>query len=156
MRVAITTLLLAILVLSLWVGRAESAVAVGEVFQLKVGASVDVGEDGLVVGFTEVPSDGRCPIGLLCIWEGDAAAVVWAAQPGTDRAQFTLHTSAMFSREALYASYRITLLHLSPYPVYQKPTDPAAYVMTLVVNKSSLITGTEPATWSRIKALYTE
>jgi len=156
MRIAITTLLFALLVLVVWAGVAHPAAPIGEPFQIGVGTSVDVGENGLVVGFDGVPRDGRCAIGVYCFWEGDAATAMWAVLPEEHHTEFTLHTSAMFDRDAAYGGYVVTLLGLDPYPVYQKPTDPAAYVATVIVTRPSIITGAEQTTWGRIKALYTE
>jgi hypothetical protein len=148
-----------VVALVVWVGvaSAEKPVSMGQVFELDVGQSVSVGHEGLRVGFTGTESDGRCAIGLYCFWEGDAATKVWAEQPGEDRADLVLHTSSMFNRDAVYASYRITLLALDPYPVYEVPTDPDDYVVTLKVEKvTSTITPVEHTTWGKIKALYTQ
>jgi len=112
---------------------------------------------GLVVGFDRVPADGRCAIGVVCIWEGEAAAVVWAEAPNTARGERTLHTTEIFGGpSATYAGYTITLVGLDPYPVHNMPTDPDSYVGTFVVTPVDATTGNQPSTWSRIKALYAE
>lgn len=147
----------ATLVIWMGVASAETPVSVGQVFTLSVGQSATVGDEGLRVGFTGTASDGRCAIGVYCFWEGDAATKVWAEQPGEDRADLVLHTSSAFNRDAVYASYRITLLALDPYPVFEVPTDPDTYVVTLKVEKiTSTITPVENTTWGKIKALYTQ
>lgn len=123
----------------------------GTIIELRPGEAKTI--DGLTVGFDAVVSDGRCPIGLLCFWEGDAACTLWAQAGDSDRADLRLHTSAYFDRSATYAGRTITLQSLNPYPVYERPTDPGDYVVTLDVS-GSLLTPVEGATWSRIKALY--
>jgi hypothetical protein len=120
-------------------------------FELRPGEAKEF--DGITVGFDVVRSDGRCPIGVYCFWEGDAACALWAEAPNLERSEFVLHTSAMFMRETTVAGWRITLQHLDPYPVYQRPTDPGDYVVTLQLSQDSL-TPAQETTWSRIKAMY--
>jgi hypothetical protein len=67
-----------------------------------------------------------------------------------------VHTSSHFGRSITFGVYTISLVDLTPYPVYEQPTDPEAYVVTLMVAAPGVITGAEPSTWGRIKALYGE
>jgi hypothetical protein len=134
---------------------ASTAVAqpsIGKPFDLKVGESVTVGTHGLTVGFDELVSDGRCPIGLLCFWEGDAATLLWSQRPGETRQDFQLHTYSGFKQKVSYGDYVITLVQVSPYPVYQAPTAPGDYVATIRVDGGP--SPVEASTWGGIKALY--
>lgn len=42
--------------------------ALHAVFQLRVGRSVRLSEQGLLVTFDEVTQDSRCPIDAICLW----------------------------------------------------------------------------------------
>jgi hypothetical protein len=141
-------------VLTLLLLTATSAAAdavVGAPFELAVGQSAKVG--GVTIGFDEVPSDGRCPIGLYCFWEGDAACNLWAEAGGPERTELVVHTSDFFGRKVTYDGLDILLVALDPYPVYKDPPAPESYVVTLLVTRST-VTPTEPSTWSRIKSMY--
>jgi hypothetical protein len=124
----------------------------GATVELSVGESMPVGDKGLWIGFTGVVSDSRCPEGLLCFWEGDAAAGIWAAEPPESREDFVLHTYARFGRQAEYGDYRISLLAVEPYPSIYREIDPDDYRVTLAVEEDIL--GVQPTTWGAIKSLY--
>jgi hypothetical protein len=142
----ITTAVLAVAV------TAVAQPSVGKPFDLKVGQSVVVAGQELTVGFEELLGEGRCPIGVLCIWEGDAAVRIWASLPGASRGDFQLHTHHDYKWKFSYGDYEVTLLEVSPYPVYEAPTPPGDYVVTVQVDGGPA--PVEDSTWGRIKALY--
>jgi len=126
--------------------------SIGKTFDLKVGESATVGPEDLAVGFGELLSDGRCPIGVFCFWEGDATVQMWAKLPGESRGDFQLHTYHGFKWKFSYKYYEITLVQVSPYPVYEVPTPPGDYVVTVQVDGGPA--PVENTTWGRIKSLY--
>jgi len=126
----------------------------GTPFDLAVGASVEVGDEGLLMGFTGILSDSRCPIGAVCVWEGDAEAALWIEVPGRPREDFVLHTSAMFVQSRDVGCAVIHLLSVTPHPTLDgPPIDPADYVVQLLVVCSGPIE-TEPHTWGTTKAVF--
>lgn len=131
-------------------GAAADAV-VGSPFELAVGQSVKVGD--VTLGFTAVANDSRCPTGLYCFWEGDAACTLWADIDESERTELVVHTSDFFGRKVTYHKLEIQLVALDPYPVYQNPPAPDSYVITLLVTRST-VTPNEQTTWGRIKSLY--
>lgn len=133
------------------VSNAALAAGLGEPFSLAVGEGETVGR--VAVTFDGVSDDGRCPIGLLCFWEGDAACALSVRVNDDKPVRLTVHTSSMFGREVNYGGHTIALTTLEPYPVYLSPPPPASYVVTLVVT-AQVPTDTESSTWGRIKALY--
>jgi hypothetical protein len=147
MRVAIFSITLAILLLAVL----ATAVA-ASLLEIPVGESRPV-DGNLTVGFDNVTSDGRCPVGLYCFWEGDAACTMWATLTDGSRYEFALHTSAMFEGTKEVGIYTITLVRLDPYPVFGIPRDPGAYVSTVIVTTPGL-TPVEETSWGRIKSLY--
>jgi hypothetical protein len=111
-----------------------------------------VGDEGLEIGFERIAGDSRCPLGVFCIWEGDAAALIFAQKPAIPRASFELHTHSSFQRDAKYEGYKITLLAVVPYPEIDVEIDPNDYVVTVVVTDAKAPAGI--TTWGKIKALY--
>jgi len=130
----------------------SAQIPIGKEFDLAVGDSVAVGPERLTVGFGKIASESRCPIGVLCVWEGDAAAEMWADLPDLERKDFVLHSNHGFDFTIRYGGYLIELIRVLPYPEYGVPIDPKAYVITVAVNGGQA--PTEKATWSRIRALY--
>jgi hypothetical protein len=133
---------------------ATSQPSLGEPFDLAVGQSIVVGNQGLRVGFTGIASDSRCPLDVVCVWEGDAAAQIWAEKPSQQRDDFQLHTNPQFQRAATYAGYWVSLLAVAPYPEIDLEIDPNDYVVTVVVTDASI--PVRRATWGKIKALFVE
>jgi hypothetical protein len=108
-------------------------VEVGKPFQLKPGQTAVVAGSGLTVGFQGVSEDSRCPVGVQCVWEGDAAVDVTLEKPPAAKATRALHTSARSPREATYEGLKIRLQELTPQPKEGVPTEPRDYRLTLVV-----------------------
>jgi hypothetical protein len=134
------------------VAAAAAQPSLGKTFELKVGEWKIVGPEGLTVGFDGILDDSRCPIGLYCIWEGDAAADIWAEMPSWEKEKFLLHAHRGFDWYAQYGDYEIALVAVNPYPVLYDPIPPDEYVVTVVVSGGPA--PAEDSTWGRIKALY--
>jgi hypothetical protein len=134
------------------VGSAASQKPLSVPFDLAVGQSEIVGDEGLRVGFDTVPLDSRCPLGAVCIWEGDAVADMWAERPLHPRAYFKLHSNPTFDQDTKYEGYKIFLVAINPYPIIDFRIDPNDYVITVLVTKTSV--STKGATWGRIKSIY--
>lgn len=133
---------------------ADSAVPYGTPFTLGVGASAAVGDEGMVLGFEAILADSRCPIGVWCFWEGDAAAALWLDIPDCPRQEFVLHTYWDYQQSVDLCLAVVELLDVQPYPdVNEPPIDPLDYVVTVVVQEAGP-TNTEPRSWGQLKALY--
>ncbi|MGZ8378305.1 MAG: hypothetical protein ACXW0Z_13855 [Gemmatirosa sp.] len=68
----------------------------------------------LVVGFTDLLDDSRCPANAMCVWQGNAAVRLRLAVQG-ERATPVLHT-AQEPRTATIGSYSVELVNVEPYP----------------------------------------
>ena len=101
---------------------------------LGIGRSVVIPEEGLSIGFESVLEDSRCPLGAVCIWEGNARIVVRIGKWG-DRDTTAQLSTFLAPREAVYLNYMVRLLALEPVPVEGVPTDTARYKVTLVVRR---------------------
>ena len=133
---------------------ADAQKRIGERFELGVGQSVRIVDAGFRVGFQRVVSDSRCPRGVECIWEGDAAARVWAATSRLDRKFFKLHTNPGFRTEGRFLGFAVRLLQVDPYPEDGVIIDPNDYRVTMVVVRLEQAAPVEASTWGAIKELY--
>lgn len=112
---------------------APGDVPYGERFDLKVGASRRVGDDGLRVAFQSVKSDSRCPIDAICIDAGNAVAAFTFTVDDRTLSR-DVHTNPPQNRVSL-DRYSVQLLELQPYPRSDRPTPPAEYVAQVRVDR---------------------
>ncbi len=73
--------------------------------------------------------ESRCPTGVVCVWEGDAAVSL-----DFSRTTYTLHT-ALAPRSRTIGLYVVELINVKPYPEFQKEIPPESYSITLKVRK---------------------
>ena len=99
--------------------------------ELAVGESATA--NGLTVKFDGVSSDSRCPIGVQCFWEGDAAVLFSVSEPARASAALELHTAGRFPREGTYGRYRLRLVSLVPQPRQDEPVAAGQYRATVQV-----------------------
>lgn len=104
-------------------------------FDLGAGASAVIPADRLRLSFQQVRNDSRCALDVVCVWEGDAEVVLRVETSADDHEEVVLHTSGRNGTSADALGHRIELKGLQPGNKSTKPTDPKAYVATLVVSR---------------------
>lgn len=97
----------------------------------------------LSLGFADVLHDSRCPVDVVCIWEGNAAVVVTIAAGKGPSYSLTLNT-ALEPQFADWFSVRVTLLEVTPAPLAGQPIPPESYAIRLRVEPlpASSLSGT--------------
>jgi len=101
---------------------------------LRVGETHEVAGGKGRVTFTGVAADSRCPKGVTCVWEGDAA-VDLRVQPGSaEPVTVQLHTNDRFDREATAGGLRLRLESLDPYPDADRPIPAGDYRVVLSIS----------------------
>ncbi len=126
----------AVLCLALIVGCINTqTVALNESFNLGIGKTLQLSDSGFSIKFIGVKHDGRCPRGVQCIWQGDAAVQFDVKSNGSSQS-ITLHTAGggdmPGSIEVLGRT--VSLLGLTPYLQSGITTAPKAYVAALSVS----------------------
>ena len=121
-------LLISILLLPALLSAAPLPVNLGVPFALGPGQSAEVIGGDLYFVFTEILADSRCPMDVVCVWEGDAEAAVVGDLPGEIQINCVLHTSAMFTQSCDMGTYRVfrstsTQTANTPVLSYQVPND---------------------------------
>jgi hypothetical protein len=66
--------------------------------------------------FESVLNDSRCPLGVYCIWEGNAAVRLKFQKYDSKPVIFDLNTHKGFTSDTIIDRYKFTLLDLTPYP----------------------------------------
>ena len=102
-------------------------------FEIKAAELVAI--QGFRITFEGVSEDSRCPIGVQCVWAGDAAATFTLEKPPAAAEQRTLHTNGRFERQADYDDFAIRLEDVRPYPREGVAVAAGDYRATLVVTR---------------------
>jgi hypothetical protein len=106
----------------------------GERLELRVGASATVAGARARVHFVAVSDDSRCPIGVTCIWEGDALVQLRVEVEGEPDGHLELHANPRFGQQARAGALTVTLVRLEPLPQADRPVPPDAYAATLQIS----------------------
>ena len=92
----------------------------------------DVRLEGSVLrkGFGEILEDSRCPVDVVCVWEGNGKVVIGIAAGMGPTHPLTLNTS-LEPQSVIWSGIRVTLLELNPAPRSGKRTPPEEYSVRL-------------------------
>lgn len=104
-----------------------------ETLELRNGASTPVAGTAARITFVGVTDDSRCPVGVTCIWEGDAIVRLRVNSGSQAPVDLQLHANARFSQAGRAGSLTVTLIRLEPLPRADQPIPPDAYVAALQI-----------------------
>jgi hypothetical protein len=111
-------------------------VSLNEQFTIKAGQQVAIKSEKLSVQFSSVQNESRCPTGVQCVWEGNAAISIEVSKKRKKAEQAILNTNtAIQPNELAYKKYRIKLLGLNPYPRIDEKIEPKDYEAVMIVTK---------------------
>jgi hypothetical protein len=102
---------------------------------LAPGQAHRVPEADLTLTFVRVTGDSRCPTGVTCIREGDAAVLVRVDGPGSATDDLTLHTSGPGSQDVVVHGMLVTVVDVMPYPREDHVPRADEYRVTLLIRK---------------------
>ena len=132
--------LIIITVLGFWaVSCSDSSVKYTEVvinqeFNIKVGESAVLVDQGMVIKFKSVGDDSRCPTGAVCVWEGNATVILELKNSNLDTLTANLNTS-IEPQIVNFSNLIIQLKSLTPYPKLNELINPNDYVAKLLIRK---------------------
>ena len=119
-----------------WAASAHAAIAQAEQrFVLAPDESSALSDIGLTVTFVSVIEDSRCPVGVSCVWEGDAAVRIRIDGAGVKPSIYTLHTHGSTTGEIVHGDVRIRLIALTPLPTADGPPRADDYRATLAARR---------------------
>ncbi len=108
----------------------------GEEFKMRIGQQVTIKGQKLSIRFSAVRDESRCPTGVQCVWEGNAAVIVEVSSKKKEVVQATLNTNNSIKPNQLeHKGYNIKLVRLNPYPKADQRIDPRDYEAVLLVTK---------------------
>ncbi|HWQ18798.1 MAG TPA: cupredoxin family copper-binding protein [Methanotrichaceae archaeon] len=106
-------------------------------FQIRVGQTASIENEGIEVKFINVTGDSRCPSDVACIWAGQATVLVDVIKEGRDMGIFNLTSTTSSGGLAAksFDGYSVRLDKIEPYPKSSQKIELSDYVATLVVQK---------------------
>ncbi len=116
-------------------------VSLGDSFSLAVGQSASIEGEDLTIKFIDVIADSRCPLDVLCIWQGEVACLVEMTCSGT--CEQTVLTYPGLTQEpsgTQFGSYQFTF-SVDPYPEAGKEIEKSEYRLNLLVTKAPPLSG---------------
>jgi hypothetical protein len=102
---------------------------------LSMGQEVSVEGTPLRLVFTRVVEDSRCPVDVVCVWEGNAVVEVGIAV-GTGPTFPLQLNSSLEPRTATWQGLRLTYQELLPMPRTDVATDPGDYTLRLLLERA--------------------
>lgn len=109
-------------------------VKMNEEFALGVNQQVFVNTEDLMIEFSSVLEDSRCPVGVNCIWEGNAKIQIKVSKSKVETAVFELNTS-LEPKNISFQDYKIHFVGLEPRPKAEAHTKKEDYSATLSLIK---------------------
>ncbi len=110
-------------------------------FQLQLGQTALLQAQGISVKFVEVVEDSRCPMGVECVWAGQALILIQVSSQddalGIGVQERTLQVGLADSVDGVSDSYLFEFLSLAPLPQASEQGAQVQpdYIATLVVSK---------------------
>ena len=71
--------------------------------------------ENIWISFDSLGTDSRCPVNVVCIWEGNAE-IFFRMFNDECNSTYKLNTNPTFAQETILQGYRIELIDLLPYP----------------------------------------
>lgn len=105
--------------------------SLGKRFSLAVNQTAVIASENLTITFQNI-SDSRCPIGVVCIWAGEARADIII---GTDTLTL-VEPGHSANNTQPYKNYVLTF-EVTPYPAANKMIEQKDYRLLLVVDKGN-------------------
>jgi hypothetical protein len=108
--------------------------AVDRDFELSVGQSAKVDGTALTIAFNGVTEESRCPVGVQCVWAGNAAVALSLTDGSGAKTEASVSTT-LTPHSARVSGYEISLVGVNPYPKQGMTIQQVSYVVTLHVTR---------------------
>lgn len=82
-----------------------------------------------------VLNDSRCPVGVVCVWAGNAQVRLDLIVEGNYHYQFSLNTNSSFQQDTLIRGIKYKLLNVLPYPDINKELNYQKYRVRVSATK---------------------
>jgi hypothetical protein len=105
-------------------------------FVLPIGSEAVIQGEDLRIFFDDVVEDSRCPIGVQCVWEGQARYALRLTKGDTSERIVMTESGSGVQADAAFLDYRITA-HIEPYPEAPDGIEKGDYSLRITVTKEA-------------------
>lgn len=103
---------------------------------LKIGETANIDSD-LMMTLLDV-EDSRCPIDVVCVWQGTVSAKIQLEKGTEDLGNYTISMEALDENKQAFEGYYIRLTNVKPYPVSTTPIQTTDYFLTFFVSSAKV------------------
>ena len=115
---------------------AETNVNLGQQFNLKFAQTASINGEPLMIKFSQLVSDSRCPTGAVCVWEGEVSCLLDITyQNVLNQKIITKSGSSTDLASSDFDAY-IILFDVQPYPEVDKQIKDEDYSLKLIIKHS--------------------
>jgi hypothetical protein len=111
-------------------------VKMNEEFTLGINGQVFIKTENLTVEFVSVLEDSRCPVGVDCLWEGNAKIRIKVSKADEESTAFELNTH-LEPTNISFRNYKIYLVRIEPEPKADISAKTENYSATLLLRANS-------------------
>lgn len=113
--------------------REPTDVGLDSPFELRSGQPVKIGGSDLGIELWDIAEDSRCPVDVVCVWEGRVLVDLDVTKTGENR---RIRLSSQAGKESVeFGGYQIKLLEVEPSPVSTEKIEISEYVLRLIVSE---------------------
>jgi hypothetical protein len=120
-------------------GNSPIAAVLDGAFELKHNQTALMESENLSIKFTDVPEDSRCPVGVECIWQGQAGIDLEITKQNEDpeRIQLTSNSGEPQLAEKSMGPYNIKLVKVEPAKTTDRVLKLSDYKITLTISRNT-------------------
>ena len=112
----------------------EKTLLLGDTLNVNYGETLRNFEEHIRITFDTLYEDSRCPVDVVCFWEGNAR-LGFTFGHIHQKAGLTLNTYSGFKRDTTVYNYRISLIDVLPYPHSDSTFTAEDYIAQIVVDR---------------------
>ncbi len=105
-------------------------------FSIRYGESVYIPGENLLINFSKIVEDSRCPIGIRCFRQG-TAKIELVIRHGNEKRIDTVQTylpQSIIPIGGINSSYLFWVKNVQPYPIWKQTIKKEDYILTLNVS----------------------
>lgn len=114
--------------------RSTQVIRLGQEFELKIDQDARIEGEDLAIVFDSVLEDSRCPVGVDCVWSGNAKIRFKLSDLNQTSEKLDLNTDHG-PKSSSYRNYEVRLVELKPARKSDQPLRPEDYQALLVISK---------------------
>jgi len=112
----------------------KKSLVLGKPIYLQYQDTLFIESENTWVSFDSLLEDSRCPIGLLCVWAGNAK-IGFFFEKDESKVEFSLDSHKALKNDTTIWGYSISLLSVLPYPHRDSSYLPSDYSAEILVTK---------------------